>query len=158
RRVALGHQPGTASVPRSRLEHRATGRAARPASRQRRGGAIRPAYSRGRPTCRRARSADYPGRGRHAAVPPGRGGRPAHSTLGRDQALAAGGPVSRVIRKSSAQSSTEVQDLLSGLFSLELIRPSTCLWLVSPWISDVKIIDNTAATFPTLARFGQRRV
>jgi hypothetical protein len=66
--------------------------------------------------------------------------------------------VNRVIRKSKAQSAGEVLDLLGALCSAELISPSTCLWLVSPWISDVDIIDNSAGTFPTLTRYGRRRI
>jgi len=64
--------------------------------------------------------------------------------------------VTRVIRKSTAQSAAEALDLLGALFSAELIRPSKCLWLVSPWISDVEIMDNTAGTYPALARYGRR--
>ncbi|EWC64098.1 Aspartokinase [Actinokineospora spheciospongiae] len=36
--------------------------------------------------------------------------------------------------------------------------PSTCLWLVSPWITDVDILNNTAGTFPDLNRFGRRHI
>jgi hypothetical protein len=66
--------------------------------------------------------------------------------------------VNRVIRKSRAQSAGEVLGLLSALFSAELISPSTCLWLVSPWISDVDVIDNSAGTYPALTRHGRRPV
>jgi hypothetical protein len=66
--------------------------------------------------------------------------------------------VSRVIRKSKQNSSHEVAELLAGLFTAELVSPSRCLWLVSPWISDVELIDNSAGTFSALARFGKRRV
>jgi phosphatidylserine/phosphatidylglycerophosphate/cardiolipin synthase-like enzyme len=66
--------------------------------------------------------------------------------------------VNRVIRKSKAQSASEVLDLLGALFSAELITPSTCLWLVSPWISDVDILDNSTGTFAALTRFGRRRI
>ncbi|GAA5133951.1 phospholipase D-like domain-containing protein DpdK [Pseudonocardia adelaidensis] len=64
--------------------------------------------------------------------------------------------MSRVIRKSKAQSASEILDLLGALFSAELARPGRCLWLVSPWISDVEIVDNSAGTFPALTRFGRR--
>lgn len=47
-------------------------------------------------------------------------------------------------------SSRQVPDLLQSIFIGELIAPSPCLWLVSPWISDISIIDNTANTFVTL--------
>ena len=33
----------------------------------------------------------------------------------------------------------------------ELLRPSTHLWIVSPWVSDVPLIDNRARQFGTLA-------
>jgi len=53
---------------------------------------------------------------------------------------------------------SEAADLLAGLFSAELCSPSTCIWLVSPWISDVELVDNTAGGFDALARFGKRRI
>ncbi|MEV6621413.1 phospholipase D-like domain-containing protein DpdK [Amycolatopsis sp. NPDC051106] len=66
--------------------------------------------------------------------------------------------MTRVIRKSKAQSAGDVLDLLNALFTAELIAPSRCLWLVSPWISDVEIIDNSAGTYPVLAHYGKRVV
>lgn len=66
--------------------------------------------------------------------------------------------VNRTIRKSQSASATEAANLLAALFSAELVDPSKCLWLVSPWISDVEIIDNSAGGFDALARFGKRRV
>jgi phosphatidylserine/phosphatidylglycerophosphate/cardiolipin synthase-like enzyme len=66
--------------------------------------------------------------------------------------------VNRVIRKSLNASASEAADLLAGLFSAELVCPSKCLWLVSPWISDVELLDNTAGSFDALARFGKRRI
>lgn len=66
--------------------------------------------------------------------------------------------MSRVIRKSRAQSSQEVLDLLGSLFAAELVMPSACLWIVSPWISDVSLLDNSAGDFPALTRFGRRQV
>lgn len=66
--------------------------------------------------------------------------------------------MSRVIRKSQTASASEAADLLTGLFTAELATSSKCLWLVSPWISDVEMIDNSAGTFTALSRFGKRRV
>lgn len=66
--------------------------------------------------------------------------------------------MSRVIRKSKKASATEAADLLAGLFSAELCLPSRCLWLVSPWVSDVELLDNSAGTFDALTRFGRRRI
>ena len=47
----------------------------------------------------------------------------------------------------SRLSSRQVPDLLQAMFVAELMTPSRCLWLVSPWISDILIIDNSANTF-----------
>ncbi len=47
-------------------------------------------------------------------------------------------------------SSRQLPDLLQALLIAELISPSPCLWLVSPWVSDIPIIDNTANTFLAL--------
>ncbi|MBD2428719.1 phospholipase D-like domain-containing protein DpdK [Phormidium sp. FACHB-1136] len=47
-------------------------------------------------------------------------------------------------------SSRQLPDLLQALLVAELIAPSACLWLVSPWVSDIPIIDNTANTFLAL--------
>lgn len=66
--------------------------------------------------------------------------------------------MNRVIRKSRAQSSQEVGDLLCDMFALELVLPSRCIWVVSPWISDVPLLDNSAGGYPGLTRFGRRRI
>ncbi|MET3962802.1 phosphatidylserine/phosphatidylglycerophosphate/cardiolipin synthase-like enzyme [Marmoricola sp. OAE513] len=66
--------------------------------------------------------------------------------------------MNRVIRKSQNASASEAADLLAGLFAAEIAAPGKCLWLVSPWISDVELIDNSAGTFSALSRFGKRRV
>lgn len=50
----------------------------------------------------------------------------------------------------SRLTSRQVPDLLQTIFVAELIAPSGCLWLVSPWISDIPIIDNSANTFQAL--------
>lgn len=66
--------------------------------------------------------------------------------------------MNRVIRKSQITSASEAADLLAGLFTAELAAPGRCLWLVSPWVSDVELLDNSAGTFSALSRFGKRRV
>ena len=66
--------------------------------------------------------------------------------------------MNRVVRKSENASASEAADLLAGLFSAELCFPSRCLWLVSPWVSDVELLDNSAGTFGSLTRFGKRRI
>lgn len=58
--------------------------------------------------------------------------------------------MSRVIRKSRATSSREAADLLAAIFVAEIVKPSRCLWLVSPWISDIPILANSAGEFTGL--------
>ncbi len=41
-------------------------------------------------------------------------------------------------------------DFLQSLFIAELLRPSGRLWISSPWISDVELVDNRARQFGTL--------
>ena len=50
----------------------------------------------------------------------------------------------------SRLTSRQVPDLLQTILVAELIAPSHCFWLVSPWISDIPAIDNTANTFLAL--------
>jgi hypothetical protein len=45
----------------------------------------------------------------------------------------------------------QVTDLLQMIFAAELVAPSRCLWIVSPWVSDIPILENRANTFTTLA-------
>lgn len=56
----------------------------------------------------------------------------------------------RHIRKSSWRCQDEVKELLQAIFVGEMIAPSRCLWLVSPWITDIPIIDNRAGAFDAL--------
>jgi phosphatidylserine/phosphatidylglycerophosphate/cardiolipin synthase-like enzyme len=41
----------------------------------------------------------------------------------------------------------EIPDLLQSIFAAELLLPSRHLWIVSPWISDIPLIDNEAGAF-----------
>lgn len=41
-------------------------------------------------------------------------------------------------------------EFLQSLFIAELIRPSSRIWISSPWINDIDLIDNTARQFGTL--------
>jgi len=50
----------------------------------------------------------------------------------------------------SRLTSRQVPDLLQTILVAELIAPSQCLWLISPWVSDIPMIDNTANTFQAL--------
>jgi hypothetical protein len=53
--------------------------------------------------------------------------------------------------------SAEIPDLLQTIFVSELIMPSRCLWIVSPWISNIPIIHNKANQFTTLEPSWARR-
>jgi hypothetical protein len=57
---------------------------------------------------------------------------------------------SRRIYKSVRHANHEARDLVEAVFASELLQPSDKLWLVSPWISDLAVIDNTAAAFSGL--------
>jgi hypothetical protein len=44
----------------------------------------------------------------------------------------------------------QVVDLLQSIFAAELIAPGPCLWLVSPWITDIPVLDNRANGFTSV--------
>jgi hypothetical protein len=44
----------------------------------------------------------------------------------------------------------EIPDLLQTIFAAEVLAPSSCLWLVSPWISDIPVLDNRTDAFASL--------
>lgn len=54
----------------------------------------------------------------------------------------------RMIKSTNRRSSVQLVSCLRSLFALELASPSQQLYLFSPWISDMPLIDN---------RFGQFR-
>jgi hypothetical protein len=56
----------------------------------------------------------------------------------------------RHIYKSSWRCQDEVRELLQAVFVGEYLAPSRCLWLVSPWVSDIPIIDNRSGSFDSL--------
>lgn len=63
----------------------------------------------------------------------------------------------RYVHKRS--NSPEAADLLQAIFAAELISPSRSLWIVSPWISDVPILDNRTNAFLSLEpAWGESRV
>jgi hypothetical protein len=55
--------------------------------------------------------------------------------------------MNRVIYKARDQANQEVIRMLEALFVAELASPSHCLWVVSPWISDVPLIDNATGDY-----------
>jgi len=63
----------------------------------------------------------------------------------------------RHIHKSSWRCQDDVKELLQAVFVGEALAPSRCLWLVSPWISDIAVVDNRAGAFDALdSSWGQR--
>lgn len=47
-------------------------------------------------------------------------------------------------------STSVLRKLISSLFAAEIISPSEELWVVSPWISDISILDNSAGEFSAI--------
>lgn len=67
--------------------------------------------------------------------------------------------MTRRIARSSTTCRGEISHLLQGIFTAELLRPSTCLWIVSPWVSDIAVIDNRIGAFNGLEpTWGQRQL
>jgi hypothetical protein len=56
----------------------------------------------------------------------------------------------RHLRTTAFASREELADALQALFIAELMAPSTPLWIVTPWISDVVVVDNRASRFTGL--------
>jgi len=57
---------------------------------------------------------------------------------------------SRLIVKSARSNRDEIRELLESLFAIELLQPGEELWLVSPWISDIPVLDNRAGSYAGL--------
>jgi hypothetical protein len=56
--------------------------------------------------------------------------------------------MNRTIASRARTSTLELADVLSSIFALELLAPSPVIYLVSPWISDVQLLQS---------RFGRYR-
>lgn len=50
---------------------------------------------------------------------------------------------SRTIQKTSGRARNDAAEILEFFFATELLRPSACVWVVSPWLSDVPVLDNS---------------
>ena len=53
----------------------------------------------------------------------------------------------RRIFKTSNTNQTELKDLLQTIFIGEILSPSKCLWIISPWISNIEVINNESGSF-----------
>ena len=56
----------------------------------------------------------------------------------------------RRITTAGRRQTRTLNDLMQNLLVAELLAPSRQLWVLSPWISDVDVIDNTAGQFKTV--------
>lgn len=65
----------------------------------------------------------------------------------------------RRVIKTSANFHNEAKEIVQAIFVGELLCPSRCLWVVSPWLSDIKIIDNSSGAFGFLdSTWGRRGI
>ena len=63
----------------------------------------------------------------------------------------------RRIFKNSSTGPAVIQELLQLMFLSELLAPSEQIWIVSPWISDVPILDNRSGSFDVMNPEWHRR-
>jgi hypothetical protein len=66
--------------------------------------------------------------------------------------------MSRVILSTSPRGRAELQHLLQSIFVAELLGPSRELWLVSPWITNIAVIDDSSGRFRVLNESGRSRL
>lgn len=56
----------------------------------------------------------------------------------------------RIIVKTAQGNRDEIRDLLESLFVAELLAPGPEIWLVSPWVSDLELLDNRSGAYSAL--------
>ena len=56
----------------------------------------------------------------------------------------------RRLFKSKTTGSSVLKELLLHICIAEFMKPSENFWIISPWVSDVSIIDNTSSNFDIL--------
>ena len=67
--------------------------------------------------------------------------------------------LSRRIFKTQTTGATTIQELLQSMFVAEVLQPSEEIWIVSPWISNVVLIDNRTGNFDALnPEWGRREI
>lgn len=64
---------------------------------------------------------------------------------------------SRTIFKGRAANSREAETLLQTVFGCEVLAPSDEFWIVSPWVTDIEVVDNTTGGFSGVAPDWGRR-
>jgi phosphatidylserine/phosphatidylglycerophosphate/cardiolipin synthase-like enzyme len=58
--------------------------------------------------------------------------------------------VTRQILQTAASVRNAAREVLQTLFAAELLAPSRCVWVVSPWLRDVPVLDNSTGAFSVL--------
>lgn len=56
----------------------------------------------------------------------------------------------RTLHKSRSFQRAEAKDLLQSALAIELLAPSPYMWLVTPWISNLPVLDNTTGAYSTI--------
>src|SRR5262245_56982388 len=65
----------------------------------------------------------------------------------------------RRIFKSAITSRKTIQELITLMMASELVDPGPAVWIVSPWITDVPLLDNRAGGFDAInPEWGHREV
>lgn len=65
----------------------------------------------------------------------------------------------RRIFKTQTTGVTTIQELLQTMFVAEVLQPGHEIWIVSPWISNVVLIDNRSGSFDALnPEWGRREI
>jgi hypothetical protein len=68
-------------------------------------------------------------------------------------------PAARTIYKRYDRAREEVHRILAAAFAAELLQPSEEIWLVSPWIRDITVLDNRLGDFSAIQpAWAQREV
>lgn len=57
----------------------------------------------------------------------------------------------RQFLQTSSAGRNSAREILQAVFAAELVSPSRCLWLVSAWMRDVPVLDNTMGMFQSVA-------
>jgi phosphatidylserine/phosphatidylglycerophosphate/cardiolipin synthase-like enzyme len=65
----------------------------------------------------------------------------------------------RRIFKSELTGSATMRELLQSMFVAEMLKAGGTIWVVSPWVSDVLLIDNRSGNFDSLnPEWGRREI
>jgi len=65
----------------------------------------------------------------------------------------------RRIFKTKTTGVATIQELLQGMFVAEVLQSGDEIWIVSPWISNVVLIDNRSGSFDAInPEWGRREI